>query len=101
MITSVDPLRIYLYDDGLAWFATENYKKPKTQNRKNMYMHLTNYSINKNSSKFQSGKTQDDESVGHKRSWTSVIEILRTQGHDTDLLQWDIKKCIIKTILCA
>lgn len=29
-----------------------NYKKPDMQNIKNLYMHLTNFSLNKNSERF-------------------------------------------------
>ncbi|KAI6241047.1 Tubulin-tyrosine ligase [Aphelenchoides fujianensis] len=43
-VASIDPLRIYLYKDGLVRFASV----PMTENAyDNMYMHLTNYSINK------------------------------------------------------
>ena len=30
-----------------------NYKKPDSMNLRNLYMHLTNYSLNKNSDKFK------------------------------------------------
>ena len=46
VITSVNPLRIYLYDEGLARFATEKYEQPD-DDHKNVFAHLTNYSINK------------------------------------------------------
>jgi len=45
-ITSVNPLRIYVYEEGLARFATENYEE-SFRNTKNVFAHLTNYSINK------------------------------------------------------
>lgn len=44
-ITSVNPLKIYLYDEGLVRFATEKYDSCK--DHKNIFAHLTNYSINK------------------------------------------------------
>jgi hypothetical protein len=43
-ITSVNPLRVYVYDEGICWFATEKYD---TKNLENVFSHLTNYSINK------------------------------------------------------
>jgi len=49
-ITSVNPLRIYIYEEGLARFATEKYKDC---DHNNVFAHLTNYSINKfNTEKF-------------------------------------------------
>lgn len=46
-MTSVDPLRIFVYEDGLARFATEKYEAPSSVNLKDVFMHLTNYAINK------------------------------------------------------
>ena len=50
-ITSLNPLRIYMYDEGLTRFATTPYIPPQEQNnvnkREGKYVHLTNYSINK------------------------------------------------------
>ena len=43
-VTSINPLRIYVYEEGLVRFASEKYD---TSDLKNIYSHLTNYSINK------------------------------------------------------
>lgn len=43
-LTSVNPLRLYVYDEGLVRFASEKYDMA---NLKNVFSHLTNYSINK------------------------------------------------------
>ena len=43
-ITSINPLRIYIYEEGLVRFASEKYD---TTDLKNVFSHLTNYSINK------------------------------------------------------
>ena len=50
LIASFSPLRIYLYNNGLVRFATENYKKGDFDN---VFIHLTNYSINKNNLKYK------------------------------------------------
>jgi len=51
-VTSVNPLRIYMYEEGLTRFATTLYQAPNDQDqdinkREGKYVHLTNYSINK------------------------------------------------------
>ena len=53
LVNGVNPLRVYIYKEGLARFATEEYIPPVGNNLDNMYMHLTNYAINKTSNKFQ------------------------------------------------
>jgi len=52
LVTQVTPeLQCFMYKEGLARFATENYTN-KT-NDGNLFMHLTNYAINKESDKFE------------------------------------------------
>ena len=46
-VNGINPLRVYIYKDGLARFATEKYEKPSDKNINNLFMHLTNYAINK------------------------------------------------------
>jgi hypothetical protein len=50
LVTSFEPLRIYVYDEGLARFASEQYKP--TNSKSNKFAHLTNYSINTRNTKF-------------------------------------------------
>ena len=52
LVTSFDPLKIYLYNDGLVRFATEKYSNAN-KSLKKRYVHLTNYSVNKNAPKFE------------------------------------------------
>jgi tubulin polyglutamylase TTLL6/13 len=39
-----------------------------------MFMHLTNYAINKNSENFVFNESASDMNTGHKRSLTSIYE---------------------------
>ena len=50
LVISFSPLRIYLYNNGLTRFATEDYKRSDFDN---VFIHLTNYSINKNNLKYK------------------------------------------------
>ena len=45
-------IHAFLADEGLARFCTETYQKPTKENFKKVYMHLTNYSLNKTASNF-------------------------------------------------
>ena len=56
-MTSVNPLKIYMYEEGLARFATCKYEQANSQipgatGTKSKFMHLTNYSINKKNAAF-------------------------------------------------
>ena len=48
LVTSFEPLKIYVFKEGLARFATHQYKD--NAEKQDKFMHLTNYSINKKSS---------------------------------------------------
>ena len=70
----VDPLRVFVHREGLARFATEEYTGPFNNNLDNLYMHLTNYAINKFSENFEANEDEDDDETGHKRSVTAVLK---------------------------
>lgn len=52
LLTGVSPLRALLFKDGLVRLATEPYVKPTEDNIGNLFMHLTNYAINKKNNNF-------------------------------------------------
>jgi tubulin polyglutamylase TTLL6/13 len=78
LLVGVNPLRAYIYKEGMARFATEPYCSPGGSNLKNLYMHLTNYAINKNHEDYEEG---DDSNSGHKRYMSYIFEYLEeTEG---------------------
>ncbi|CAD8064847.1 unnamed protein product [Paramecium sonneborni] len=97
LICGCDPLRLYLYKEGLARFATQAYIAPNTNNLDDVCMHLTNYAINKDNPNFIFNSDEKKMDVGHKRSMSSVFELLREQNQNVDQLLDDIKDLIIKT----
>ncbi|KAF7380562.1 hypothetical protein HZH68_016427 [Vespula germanica] len=96
LITSCDPLRIYVYNDGLARFATSRYKEPTGHNTSNVFMHLTNYAVNKHSRMYIV-----DEEIGSKRKISTLLKWLRVKDIKVDDLWNKIDEIIIKTILAA
>ena len=51
LVTSFNPLKVYIYTDGLVRFATEKYSNDPAQLSKK-FIHLTNFSVNKKNVKF-------------------------------------------------
>lgn len=52
LVFGVDPLRLFLYKDGLTRLATEPYQGVNNYNIEEVCMHLTNYAVNKTSNHF-------------------------------------------------
>ena len=75
LITSINPLRIYLYDDGLVRFASKPYSS-STSTAADVFTHLTNYSINKQSATYLSNEDSRIAQVGRKyRAQSSSISL--------------------------
>ena len=53
LLYGINPLKIYVFEDGLARFATTPYRAPEQSNLNDMFMHLTNYAINKNAANYK------------------------------------------------
>lgn len=105
LVYGVDPLRVFIFREGLARFATEEYVGPYRNNLDNLYMHLTNYAINKNSENFEANEGSDDD-AGHKRTVTSVLKTIEENEKDesgvtmTEL--WgQIDDIVVKTVISA
>nr|XP_015205808.1 PREDICTED: tubulin polyglutamylase TTLL5 [Lepisosteus oculatus]XP_015205809.1 PREDICTED: tubulin polyglutamylase TTLL5 [Lepisosteus oculatus] len=100
LVTSYEPLVIYLYEEGLARFATVKYDRA-TKNIKNQFMHLTNYSVNKKSSDYVSCDDPEVEDYGNKWSMSAMLRYLKQEGKDTTSLMSQIEDLVIKALLSA
>ncbi|XP_039189106.1 tubulin polyglutamylase TTLL6 isoform X2 [Crotalus tigris] len=96
LVTSCDPLRVFVYEEGLARFATSMYSDPSQSNLDNVCMHLTNYSINKHSANFVR-----DEDSGSKRKLSTFNKYMDQNGYDTGQIWKDIEDVVIKTLISA
>lgn len=111
LLYGINPMRVYIHEKGLARFATEPYVAPKGSNMDNMFMHLTNYAINKNNEAFKEnsgggkGKYEeyDDEDSaeesGHKRSLRAILKIILQSGGNPEKVMRSIKDIIVKTLI--
>lgn len=100
VVTSVDPLRIYLFEEGITRFCTAKYSLGNTSNR---FGHLTNYSINKKNSSFVENENALQENVGSKWSLSALLKHLVAEKvlQDPDILRARIRDVICKTIIAA
>nr|XP_040055081.1 tubulin polyglutamylase TTLL5 isoform X1 [Gasterosteus aculeatus aculeatus] len=100
LVTSYDPVLVYVYEEGLARFATVKYDQT-SKNIKNTFMHLTNYSVNKKSSDYVSCDDPEVEDYGNKWSMSAVLRYLKQEGKDTTLLMRQVEDLVIKSVLSA
>ncbi|NWR81599.1 TTL13 polyglutamylase, partial [Centropus unirufus] len=96
LVTSCDPLKIFVYKEGLARFATMRYINPSSRNLGDICMHLTNYAINKHNENF----VQDD-TTGSKRKLSTLNAWMKANSYNTTKLWEDIEDIIIKTLISA
>lgn len=94
LISSCRPLRLFVYNEGLARFATEQYEEPNQHNESNRYMHLTNYAVNKRSPLYTV-----DETKGTLRRLTTINKWLLRHNIDAKKVCESMDDAIIKTII--
>lgn len=99
LVTGYDPLRIYVYREGLARFASEDYSPSARKDQR--YIHLTNYSINKKNDSFLPNTDYRKDDIGHKWSLSALFKHLADAGIDTYFLWDQIYDLIVKTILAG
>ncbi|KAH8316299.1 hypothetical protein KR067_004640 [Drosophila pandora] len=98
LVTSVDPLRIFVYNEGLARFATHKYVPPTMGNSSNLFMHLTNYCLNRRNSQYIMGSTPE---VGSKRKLSAFNKWLVEHNYDVAEFWASVDDAIIKTVISA
>ena len=94
LVSSCHPLEIYLFEDGLSRFGTV----PYAQNTySDIFAHLTNFSINKNSPTYEDCK----DVIGPHNKWTlkRLIEYLKTKGIPVHKILLKMKALIILSLL--
>jgi len=105
LVTSFDPLIVYVYKDGLVRFSTSKYQlNNKTINKR--HIHLTNYSIQKLKSNYEKN---DGSHHGNKNKhkwnlgelWTYLIEKMNLSEAKVHGLKREINDLIVKTIISA
>ena len=103
LVYGVDPLRVFVFREGLARFATQEYNCPVKGNMDNLFMHLTNYAINRNADNFEANDGAEEEAdTGHKRTVTAVLKHIEEKEGVTSEQMWaEIDDIAVKTLISA
>ncbi|XP_032089140.1 tubulin polyglutamylase TTLL11 [Thamnophis elegans] len=96
LLKSLDPLEVHVAKDGLCRFCTEPYQEPALNNLHQVYMHLTNYSLNIHSGNFVHS---DSGNTGSKRTFSSILAKLAYSGVNIRKVWSDIISLVIKTVI--
>lgn len=78
--------------------GTEVYESPSDENLDELFMHLTNYSINKHNENFD---RDDSDDSGSKRSIKFLNEWLQSMDYDINFLWHNITDVLVKTLIVA
>jgi hypothetical protein len=94
LVTSFQPLRVYMYRDMLVRFATEPYDLKKLTNT---FAHLTNTSLNKYSPAYEDDKKGIGE--GCKWDFPKLKETLSGMGIDFSAIWGRVDNIVLLTLL--
>ena len=95
-VTSIKPLRIYRFNEGLTRFSANNYNSDKNDR----CAHLTNYAVNKNNKNYiQNNQPFEIDYNSSKWTLTSLRQYLEEHNIDSNLLFDKIDDIIIKTLI--
>ena len=99
LVSSFNPLKVYIYNDGLVRFATEKYSND-IKHLSKKYVHLTNFSVNKRNPKFvknnDKGAKRRNRQNSHGPSGHKITDMHdddnqsdSSNGDGTDSSKWD------------
>ncbi|GBG90679.1 hypothetical protein CBR_g51027 [Chara braunii] len=100
VVTSFDPLRVYLYKEGLVRFATEKFTLDHKGLRQK-FAHVTNYSVNRKNSKFQQNQHSYQDGHGSKWSLSALQKYLASQGVPFGPIWNQICDIVLKTMIAV
>lgn len=85
LVTSVNPLELFIYKQGFGRFSTVPFNLDPTD-KANKYIHLTNVSINKHNAAGMDGDNRDEIAGGTKVSLETLKKMLEVEYK----ISWDL-----------
>ena len=99
-IMSLDPLRIYVHENGLVRLATEQYND-NFDDISNRFAHLTNFSINKNDPAFKATNDLSQDGTGNKWTHRPFWPWLKEHGYNPDEILKKIEDAFVTVIIAS
>jgi hypothetical protein len=99
-VTSLDPLQIYVHENGLVRLATEPYQQ-NFEDLSNRSAHLTNFSINKENAAFVATDDMSQDGTGNKWTHRPFWPWLAENGFDPDDIRRKIEDAFVTVIISA
>jgi hypothetical protein len=101
VLTGVDPLRVYIYGDGLTRIASRKYSKDKAS-FDDPFVHLDSIDVNVNNVEPVEFKISTLETEGLRSTIMRTLDhFAATEGIDKARVWRDIETVIVKSVLCA
>jgi hypothetical protein len=97
---SLDPLRIYVHENGLVRFATEQYNA-NAHDLSNESAHLTNFSINKKNPAFKVTDDLEEDGTGSKWTHRPFWQWLNENGFESNSIKSKIEDAFVTTIIAS
>ena len=98
LVSSFDPLRVYVFEEGLVRFATEKYSTNLKGLRKR-FVHLTNYSVNKKAEGYTALNDKKDEEFCAKWDFRTLRKKFTELGLDFEKVFKGVHDVIIKGLI--
>jgi len=100
LLTSVEPLRVYLHTEGMVRICTSKYGPVTGSNLEDQCMHLTNYAINKHADGYVPAASSNDNG-SHKRLLSSLLAHLSARGEDVPRLVQLMREAVVKCLIAV
>jgi hypothetical protein len=100
LIKNVDPLEAYFWNEGMVRLCTEDYVEPNEENIDQLFMHLTNFSLNKQSDNYINPLEYGEENKGTKRLLSQFFkQLVEEYGIDEDFVKDKMISTVRKTVV--
>lgn len=100
LIKNLYPLEAYFCNEGLVRFCTEDYNEPTDENIDKLFMHLTNFTLNKENENYVNPLEYGEENKGTKRLLSQFFEQLGNEENiNTDYVKEQMVSTIRKTVV--